>query len=138
MVPKGMLNQPGPVHFRPAENFMETVVQDIRYSFRFLKNNPLYSLVIVLTLAVGIGANSGIFSIVNAVLLRPLPFKEPERIVLVWESFPKLGFDQVPASAPNYFDWKEQNHSFEDLAAAFNMPEYGFNLAIGGEAVRVP
>jgi putative ABC transport system permease protein len=117
---------------------MDTVVQDIRYSFRFLKNNAFYALVIVLTLAVGIGANSGIFSIVNAVLLRPLPFKEPERIVLVWESFPKLGFTQVPASAPNYFDWKEQNHSFEDLAAAFNMPEYGFNLVIGGEAVRVP
>ncbi len=117
---------------------MESVVQDIRYGFRFLKNNPLYSLAIVLTLAVGIGANSGIFSIVNAVLLRPLPFKEPERIVLVWESFPKLGFDQVPASAPNYFDWKEQNRSFEDLAAAFNMPEYGFNLSIGGEAIRVP
>lgn len=117
---------------------MDTVVQDIRYSFRFLRNNAFYALVIVLTLAVGIGANSGIFSIVNAVLLRPLPFREPERIVLVFESFPKLGFTQVPASAPNYFDWKEQNHSFEDLAAAFNMPEYGFNLVIGGEAVRVP
>ncbi len=117
---------------------MDTIIHDIRYSFRFFRRNPLFSLVITLTLALGIGANSAIFSIVNAVLLRPLPFKEPENIVLVWESLPKMGFDQVPASAPNYFDFKEQNHSFEDLAAAFAMPEYGFNLAVNGEAERVP
>ncbi len=121
-----------------VESSMETVMQDIRQSFRFFRHNPLYALVIILTLAVGIGANSGIFSIVNAVLLRPLPYREPENVMLVWESFPKLGFDQVPASAPNYFDWKEQNRSFEDLAAVFAMPEYGFNLAIDGAAERVP
>jgi putative ABC transport system permease protein len=137
-IPEKDVKQAARSRRKPAEKFMDTLIQDIRYSFRFLRNNPLYAIVIVLTLAVGIGANSGIFSIVNAVLLRPLPFKEPERLVLVFESFPKLGFNQVPASAPNYFDWKEQNHSFEDMAAAFNMPEYGFNLVLGGDAVRVP
>ncbi len=117
---------------------MESLIKDISYSIRFFKRNLLYSLVISFTLALGIGANSAIFSIVNAVLLRPLPFREAERIVMVWEAFPKLGFEQVPASAPNYFDWKEQNRSFEDLAAAFSMPEYGFNLALNGSAERVP
>jgi putative ABC transport system permease protein len=117
---------------------MDTFIQDVRCSLRFFRHNAFYTSVIILTLAVGIGANSGIFSIVNSVLLRPLPYKETENLFLVWESFPKLGFDQVPASAPNYFDWKEQNHSFEDLAAVFAMPEYGFNLAIDGKAERVP
>jgi predicted permease len=117
---------------------MENLLRDIKFAFRFLKRNSALTVIVSLTLALGIGANTAIFSIVNAVLLRPLPFKDPEQIMLVWETFPKMGADQIPASAPNFFDWKEQNRSFEDLAATFSMPEYGFNLVINGAAERVP
>ncbi len=117
---------------------MENWLKDIRYAFRFLKRNPTFTLIVTCTLALGIGANTAIFSIINAVLLRPLPFKEPERLVMIWETLVKDGIDHVPASAPNYFDWKEQSRSFEDMATIFFSPEYGFNLAINGVAERVP
>jgi putative ABC transport system permease protein len=117
---------------------MENWLKDIRYAFRFLKRNPSFTLIVTCTLALGIGANTAIFSIINAVLLKPLPFKDPNRLVMIWETFNKGGFDHVPASAPNFFDWKEQSQSFEDMAAVFAMPEYGFNLAINGVAERVP
>ncbi len=117
---------------------MENWLKDIRYAFRFLKRNPTFTLIVTCTLALGIGANTAIFSIINAVLLKPLPFKSPDRLVMIWETLVKAGIDHVPASAPNYFDWKEQSRSFEDMAAIFAMPEYGFNLAINGVAERMP
>ena len=116
---------------------MDNLLQDIRFGLRMLRRSPGFACVVVATLALGIGANSAIFSIVSAVLLRPLPYKDSDRVVMIWETFGKQDFSQVPASVPNYLDWKEQSRSFEDMAAAFAMPEYGFNLVINGEPERV-
>jgi putative ABC transport system permease protein len=94
---------------------LETVWQDLRYGLRTLLKNPGFTLVAVLTLSLGIGANTAIFSVVNAVLLRPLPFAEPERLVWLWDTQPQL--PTAPASLPDFLDWKAQNQSFEHLAA---------------------
>ena len=93
----------------------EDMFQDLRFGFRMLLKNPGFTLVAVLTLALGIGANTAIFSVVNAVLLRPLPFAESERLVWVWDTLPQL--TTAPTSLPDFLDWKEQNRSFENLAA---------------------
>jgi len=94
---------------------LETWFQDMRYGARTLLKQPGFSLIAVLTLALGIGANTAIFSVVNAVLLRPLPFAEPERLVWLWDTIPQLG--TAPTSLPDFLDWKSQNQSFEHLAA---------------------
>src|SRR5215212_7561670 len=96
---------------------MRTLLQDMRYGFRMLLKRPGFTVVAVLALALGIGANTAIFSVVNAVLLRPLPFAEPERLVMVWGSAPQLGYDLLPATAPETVDWREQNQVFEHVAA---------------------
>ena len=89
--------------------------QDVRYAFRHLRANPTFTAVAVLTLAVGIGASTTIFGIANAVLLRPFPFREPDRIVRVWETNPST--DRFAVSEPNYLDWRERSRSFDELAA---------------------
>jgi putative ABC transport system permease protein len=94
---------------------LEVLWQDLRYGLRMLLKNPGFTTVAVLTLALGIGANTAIFSVVNAVLLRPLPYDEPERLVWLWDTQPQL--PTAPASLPDFLDWKEQNRSFEQLAA---------------------
>jgi predicted permease len=94
---------------------LETLLQDIRYGLRMLARNPGFTTVAVLTLALGIGANTAIFSVVKAVLLRPLPFKDPDRIVRVDESVEKGG--RSPVAYPNYVDWRGQNTVFEEMAA---------------------
>jgi putative ABC transport system permease protein len=116
---------------------MDKLLQDIRFGLRMLRRSPGFACVVIVTLALGIGANSAIFSIISAVLLRPLPYKDSDRVVMLWETFGKQDFTQVPASVPNYLDWKEQSRSFEDMAAAYAMPEYGLNLVINGEPERV-
>src|SRR5829696_4382336 len=94
---------------------LETLWQDLRYGARMFLKQPGFTLIAVLTLALGIGANTAIFSVVNAVLLRPLPFAEPERLVWLWDTQPQL--PTAPASLPDFLDWKGQNQSFEHLAA---------------------
>jgi putative ABC transport system permease protein len=94
---------------------METLLKDIRYGIRSLVRNPGFTAVAVITLALGIGANTAIFSVVNAVLLRPLPFDQPESIVWVWDTQPQLA--TAPSSVPDFLDWKAQNQSFAHLAA---------------------
>jgi putative ABC transport system permease protein len=94
---------------------METLVKDIRYGIKGLARNPGFTAIAVITLALGIGANTAIFSVVNGVLLRPLPFDDPERIVWLWDTQPQL--PTAPAAVPDFLDWKDQNHSFESLAA---------------------
>ena len=97
--------------------------QDLKYAFRILLKNPFMTFVAVLTLALGIGANTAIFSVLNAVVLRPLPYAEPDRLVMVWETLP--GNDKRSPAPGNFVDWRTQNSSFSDLAAMF----YGnFNL----------
>jgi putative ABC transport system permease protein len=113
---------------------METLIQDLRYGVRVLLKRPAFTAIIVLALAIGIGANTAIFSVINAILLRPLPYKNPDRISMIWLDNKKLGVDQDWHSYPNYMDYKEQNQSFEDMAA-FN--DRSFNLTGAGEPVRV-
>ncbi len=114
---------------------MQTLWQDIKFGARMLRRNPGFTTVAVLTLALGIGANTAIFSIVNTVLLKPLPFEEPDRLVYVWESNPSRGWPRFSVSPPNFMDWREQNLSFENLAA-YNR---GTRVLTGsGDAERVP
>jgi putative ABC transport system permease protein len=98
--------------------WFETLLQDLRYGVRMFLKQPGFTLIAVLTLALGIGANTAIFSVVNAVLLRPLPLAEPERVVWLSDMLPQAG--AVPTSLPEFLDWKDQNQSFEQLAAFLN------------------
>lgn len=91
------------------------MVKDIRYGVRMLMKNPGVSAIAVLTLALGIGANTAIFSVVSAVLLNPLPYKDPDRLVSIWENVPQHG--RWRAAPANFLDWKKQNTVFEDVAA---------------------
>src|SRR5580704_3239024 len=96
---------------------METLIQDIRYGFRVLKKNPGFTAVAILTLALGIGANTAIYSVVDAVLVRPLPYPEPQRMFMVCQTRPEMGATRNGVSFPNYLDWTRATTSFEALAA---------------------
>ena len=113
---------------------METLLKDIRYGVRGLWKRPGFTVVAVLTLALGIGANTAIFSVVNAVLLRPLQFRDPDRLVIIWEDAGFLGFPRNTPAPANYVDWKNQSQSFEDVAATV---EQTFNLTGDGNPERV-
>ena len=95
---------------------MESLLQDLRYGVRMLLKHPGFTAMAVLTLALGIGANSSIFSLINAVLLRPLPFKEPDRLVSVWERRASSGEANIPISGHEFVAWREQARSFEKMA----------------------
>ena len=92
-------------------------MNDLRFALRQLSKSPGFTAVAVLTLALGIGANTAIFSVVSSVLLRPLPFKEPDRVVLVWERNVKKGYEMNHVGVATFLDWKAQNNSFESMAA---------------------
>ena len=113
---------------------MDRVLNDVRFAWRALARRPGFALVAVLTLAVGIGANTAVYSIAEAVLLRPLPFREPERLVLVWETNPGRDVGRNVVNPGNYLEWRDRNDVFESLAAfsPFNM-----NLSGDGEATRL-
>ena len=94
---------------------MEAVVEQIRHALRKLARSPMFTIVAVLTLALGIGANAAVFSVVNGVLLRPLPFADPDRLVGVWHAAPALGFDLLNQSPALHFTYKDENEAFEDI-----------------------
>ena len=114
---------------------MNALVQDLRYAVRSLRHSPGFTLVAVLTLALGIGANSAIFSVVHAVLLRPFPYEDPGRLVVVWETQLEYGLPFMYASPPNYADWREQNQVFEEMGV---FATRAFFLADSDEPVRIP
>ena len=107
-------------------------MQDIRYGIRSLINRPSFAAIAVITLALGIGANTAIFSVVNATLLRPLPFNHPDRIVMIWGYIPKLASnsDKLPSSAGNYLGLVKQTQTFEELAV---FRQWSWQLTHAGE-----
>ena len=113
---------------------MEALLQDVRYGWRMLARNPGFTAIAVLTLAIGIGASTAIFSVVDAVLLRPLPYHEPDRLVIVSETLPGMTMDEVGVAAGEYQDYRDRNHSFSQVAAYENA---GFNLTGVGQPLRV-
>ncbi len=98
-------------------NFAATLKQDLRLAVRDFVSGPAFTLAALATLALGIGANSAIFSVVRAVLLRPLPYHDAGQLVMVWRTVPARGTNQEFVSYLDYRDWKEQSESFEDLSA---------------------
>src|SRR3989442_5793353 len=94
---------------------METLIKDIRYGVRSLLKRPGFTAIAVITLALGIGANTTLFSFVNGILLRPLPYRDPGQLVILDETSPKQGIKSFAVSFPNFVDWRAQNHVFEDV-----------------------
>lgn len=119
--------------------WMETLWQDVRFGVRTLVKNPGFTAVAVIALALGIGANSAIFSVVNTVLLRPLPYQDPERLVMIWEKGAADVFPINSVSAANFLDWRDQNQVFEGMAiinhASFNLTGVGEPERINGRRV---
>ena len=113
---------------------MEMFWQDVRYGVRMLLKAPSISIVATIALALGIGANTAIFSVVNAVLLRPLPFPNSETLMNVWETDSTRGYVRGSASYPNFVDWRDQRHSFEHMASYHNSD---FILTGRGESTRL-
>ena len=108
------------------------MLADLKYAWRTIRRSPGFALAVVLTLALGIGANSAIFSVVHAVLLRPLPFGEPDRLVRLYGRYPEVG--RTGTSLPDFQDWRAQSHSFAQMAARYNA---AFVLTGEGEPERV-
>jgi predicted permease len=110
------------------------VKQDIREAIRFLGANPGFAVVVVMTLGLAIGVNSTIFSVLNGVLLRPLGYAQPDRLVGLWESNTAQGLDRSEVSAATYLDWRQRTHAFEQIGI---FRYRGFTLSREGEAERV-
>jgi predicted permease len=115
---------------------MTQLIQDLRFALRQMAKRPGFTSVVILTMALGIGANAAIFSVLDAVLLRPLPYNHPEQLIKVWTRFTGIGLpnDQNAVSAPEFRDFQQLNHSFTDLAA---IASGSFNLGMKGSPQRV-
>src|ERR1043166_5348728 len=96
---------------------LESFIRDLQYGFRSLRAKPGFTVVAVVALAVGVGANTAIFSVVNSVLLRSLPYDQPEQLVWIWTNNSSSGINQELASFPNFVDWRSQNESFQEVVA---------------------
>ena len=117
------------------ESFVETLWQDLRFAARMLGKNPRFTAVAVLTLALGIGANTAIFSIMNATLFHPLPYRNANEIVAVWGTQSGAGANRF--SAPNFLDVKDQNRVFESVGA-FGLVDFSTFTGQGSRNARVP
>jgi len=91
-------------------------LQDVRFGARVLVRSPAFSAAAVLTLALGIGANTAMFSVVNGVLLKPLPFEQPDRLVAIWNDAPGVGWYRVVLAAAQYFTYRDEQRAFDDVA----------------------
>src|SRR5215204_1747699 len=96
---------------------METILKDLQYAARNLLKHPGFAAIAIITLALGIGANTAMFSVINGVLLRPLPYQQPDRLVTIWEESPERGMFQLPVSFANMSEWVNQNHVFDQISA---------------------
>ena len=101
-------------HHQAATSWLSDLARDIRYAGRVLRKSPGFATIAILTLALGIGANTAIFSVVNATLLKPLPFRNPEKIVALWQTESAPG--SYPLTGEDYLDWKSQNTTFDALS----------------------
>jgi len=120
----------------PKEH-MDMLMQDLRYAYRSLRHAPVFAGVITLTLALGIGANTAIFSVVHAVLLRGLPYRDSAKLAIIWSPnrLLNIGLDELPTSAGDFYDWQTQSRSFSEMAAFRGRP---FNLSGTGDTpIRV-
>jgi putative ABC transport system permease protein len=115
---------------------MERLIQDVRYSFRILLKSPAVAVMIIVTLGLGIGANSAVFSVVNAVLLQPLPYKDTDRLVTIWATYPQLEttFSRVPVSTSDFVEWRNQSTVFESISA---LDSFNLTLTGMGEPQRI-
>ena len=116
-------------------NLLETTISDVRYGLRMLRKSPGFAFISVLTLALGIGANTAIFSVANPVLFRPLPFRDPARLVTVLEAKPSQNLDWLFATQISFVEWQRRSTSFESLAAYHGC---GYRLAEEGEVKVLP
>ena len=115
--------------------FPEIVMRDTRYALRMVTKSPGFALAVVLVLAISIGGNIAIFSIVNAALIRPLPYKNPDRLVVLWGNVQRKTLERRGASVPDYFDWQNANKSFEGLAAYWSA---SVSLTKGEDRILIP
>ena len=113
---------------------MQTLLQDLRYGLRMLVKKPSFTLIAVVTLALGIGANTAIFSVVNAVLFQPLPYEDPDRLVLLTNSIPTAGVKAFPLSPPEFNEYRNQSQAFAQVAA---YQSRSINLTGGNEPERL-
>src|ERR1700728_349607 len=111
---------------------MGDLFQDLRYAIRMLAKSPGFTAVAVLTLALAIGANTALFSVINGVLLNPLPFPHPEQLVTLHESKPNFASGSI--SYPNFLDWRKDNHTFAAMGLARS---YGFSMTGHGDATQL-
>ena len=113
---------------------MRMLLQDLRYGVRVLLKKPSFTSIAIVTIALGVGANSAIFSVVNAVLLRPLSYLNSEQLVMIWGKLPAHGLEKLSASGPEFVDYRERNHALSSIAAYTSS---GRNLTGAGEPERV-
>src|SRR5438128_10207740 len=111
---------------------METLMKDLRYAVRMLVKGRMVTVIAILALTLGIGANTAIFSVINAVLIKPLPYPHPEQLVRIFEKSPQ--FEQMSVSYLNFIDWQRESRTFERLAI---FRQQQFNMTGGPEPVRV-
>ena len=133
-VERRVSQQPAASGARRKMNIFADVLHDLRYALRMLAKNPAFTVIAIVALALDIGANSAIFSVVDAVLLRPLPFKHPQQLMMVWENAAHLGFPRNTPSPANFLDWQKQAQSFIGMSAT---AERSLNLTGVGEPQRL-
>ena len=126
---------PAPQKSRPSgDNPMQKIIQDMRFALRLLVKQPSFTVTAIITLALGIGANTVIFSFVDSLFLHPFAFPDQERIVTIWESKTKQNNQEVDIALANFVDWRSQNKSFQHIAA---FTTDNFNLSGQGEPDQV-